>query len=194
MIVKVTASSIERGSDAGNLLDLEPSELWTSDVPSSWFQIDFLRFHPLLHVFFRFPKLPFQLVGHPEGLHLTPRRQLHWRQPPQLGFARLCGRGELDSPEKVRFSSSLSPPFLISFQASARRGPQGEIHVPHLEDQTPRRRAAVANLSHHSNWPQLFESQLPRPLGLRALRRAVGDRRLDVTYELELTPKSKVKS
>jgi len=37
--IKVSASSIERGSEK-YLLDPEENELWTCDVPSSWFCID----------------------------------------------------------------------------------------------------------------------------------------------------------
>eukprot|EP01096_Ripella_sp_DP13-Kostka_P014564 TRINITY_DN6624_c0_g1_i1.p1 TRINITY_DN6624_c0_g1~~TRINITY_DN6624_c0_g1_i1.p1 ORF type:complete len:228 (-),score=65.59 TRINITY_DN6624_c0_g1_i1:109-702(-) len=35
----VTSSSVEKGHER-NLVDAKPSELWTSDVPSSWFCID----------------------------------------------------------------------------------------------------------------------------------------------------------
>ena len=38
--VKVTASSIEVGKE-WEILNATPSELWTKDVPASWFTIDF---------------------------------------------------------------------------------------------------------------------------------------------------------
>jgi len=37
--IKITASSIEKGNP-GDLVSREPSELWTKDVPASWFSID----------------------------------------------------------------------------------------------------------------------------------------------------------
>jgi hypothetical protein len=38
--IKVTSSSIEVGN-APDLLNKSPAELWTKDVPASWFTIDF---------------------------------------------------------------------------------------------------------------------------------------------------------
>jgi hypothetical protein len=37
--IRVSGSSIERGNPA-ELVSRQPSELWTKDVPASWFMID----------------------------------------------------------------------------------------------------------------------------------------------------------
>ena len=49
-IVTIHASSIERGNPH-NLVDVEPQELWTQDVPASWLSIDLGKFRVLPHAY-----------------------------------------------------------------------------------------------------------------------------------------------
>jgi hypothetical protein len=49
-IVTVHASSVERGHTS-SLVDLEPQELWTHDVPASWLSVDLGRYRVLPHAY-----------------------------------------------------------------------------------------------------------------------------------------------